>query len=30
MVIRPEVMTALHAFASNRTVSPRLDPALLQ
>jgi protein-tyrosine phosphatase/membrane-associated phospholipid phosphatase len=30
MVVRPEVMTALHAFASNRTVSPRLDPALLQ
>lgn len=30
IVIRPEVMTALDAFATNLTVSPRLQEALLQ
>jgi protein-tyrosine phosphatase/membrane-associated phospholipid phosphatase len=30
IVIRPEVMTALDEFATNRTVSPRLHEALLQ
>jgi len=30
MVIRPEVMNALDAFATNLTVSPRLNKALLQ
>ena len=30
IVIRPEVMTALDEFASNRTVSPRLHEVLLQ
>lgn len=30
IVIRPEVMTALDAFAANLTVSPRLHEALLQ
>lgn len=30
IVIRPEVMTALNEFATNRTVCPRLHEALLQ